>query len=101
MPFTDICKNTWNLFVQGIVLFDNRVVVEGEQIIVNVCKCFVIIFTFLLYVTCFGVDETDTCSFLSRRQKTPSLLFVHIEAPFVYNEASSETKHLRIKHSFL
>jgi hypothetical protein len=34
------------------------------------------------------VDETDTCSFLSRRRKTPSLLFVHIEAPCVQTEFS-------------
>jgi hypothetical protein len=86
IPFTDICKNTWNLLVQEIVLFDNGVVIEGEQIIVNGCKCFVIIFTFSLYVTCFGVDETDTCSFLSRRRKTPSLFFIHIEPPFVHNK---------------
>jgi hypothetical protein len=57
------------------------------------------LFTFHLHIICFGVDETDTCSFLSRRRKTPSLLFIHIEAPFVYDEVSSETKHLRITRS--
>jgi hypothetical protein len=64
------------------------------------------------------MDETNAPSFLSQRRKTPSLLFVHIEAPldqnqkmplvhneefsplfllniFVYNEASSfMMKHL-------
>jgi hypothetical protein len=31
--------------------------------IVNVCKCFVILFTFRLYIISFAVDKTDTCSF--------------------------------------
>jgi hypothetical protein len=99
IPFADICRNTCKLFVQGNVLFDKRIVTESEQIIVNVCKCFVILFTFCLYVTCFGVDEIDSCSFFSRRRKTHSLLFVHNGAAFVYNEVSSELKHLRIKRS--
>jgi hypothetical protein len=34
IPFADICKNTWKLFIQENVLFDNRVVIEGKQIIV-------------------------------------------------------------------
>jgi hypothetical protein len=38
--------------------------------------------------------------FLSRRRKTHSLLFVHIEAPFVYNKISFETKPLRVFEMF-
>jgi hypothetical protein len=30
IPFAHICKNTWKLFVQENVLFDNRVVIEGD-----------------------------------------------------------------------
>jgi hypothetical protein len=63
IPFVDICRNTWKLFVQGNVLFDKRVVIESEQIILNVCKCFVILFAFRLYIICFALDKTDTCNF--------------------------------------
>jgi hypothetical protein len=31
-------------------------------------------------MNCFAVDETNAGRFLSQRRKTPSLLFVHIEA---------------------
>jgi hypothetical protein len=43
-------------------------------------------FTFYSIVVFFVVDETNTRSFLSRRRKTPSLLFVHIEAPLGQNQ---------------
>jgi hypothetical protein len=49
---------------------------------------------------CFVVDETNACSFLSQRRKTPSLLFVHIEASFVYHEVSFDMKHVRIYEAF-
>jgi hypothetical protein len=65
IPFADISKDTWRFFVQGIMLFDKRIVIENEQIIVNVCKCFAILFTFRLYIICFIVDKTDARSFLS------------------------------------
>jgi hypothetical protein len=66
------------------------------------------IFTFHSCVVYFVVDETDARSFLRRRRKTPSLLFVHIEAPLeqnqrsvlIYNEISFKTKHLRIYELF-
>jgi hypothetical protein len=52
-------------------------------------------------VICFAVDETNACSFLSRRRKTPSLLFVHIEAPFEQNQilALSYTTKLYLRLS--
>jgi hypothetical protein len=46
----------------------------------------------------FVVDETNACSLLSRRRKTPSLLFVRIKAFFIEDKASSyTTKHFLIK----
>jgi hypothetical protein len=47
----------------------------------------------------FIVDETNACNLLSQRRKTPSLLFVHIEAFFIkddvppYEASSYSTKH--------
>jgi hypothetical protein len=32
---------------------------NGNGKIVNIFKCFVILFTFRLYIICFDVDETD------------------------------------------
>jgi hypothetical protein len=49
-------------------------------------------------IACFAMDETNAPSFLSRRRKTPSLLFVHIEAPLEQNQRmaiSFITKHFR------
>jgi hypothetical protein len=44
-------------------------------------------------VNCFVVDETNACNLLSRRRKTPSLLFIHIKAFFIEDEAFSRQGH--------
>jgi hypothetical protein len=44
------------------------------------------------------MDETNACNLLSRRQKTPSLLFVRIKAFFIEDEACSyATKRFLVK----
>jgi hypothetical protein len=48
-------------------------------------------------MNCFAVDETNAGRFLSRTRKTPSLLFVHIEAFSYATRFPSKTKHLRIQ----
>jgi hypothetical protein len=45
------------------------------------------------------MDETNTCNLLSRRQKTPSLLFVHIEAFFIKDEIPSYATKFYLRRS--
>jgi hypothetical protein len=52
-------------------------------------------------VNCFDVDETNAGGLLSRRRKTPSLLFVYNEAFTYATRFPLKTKHLSIGRSFI
>jgi hypothetical protein len=58
------------------------------------CPYHVIYFYFHPYTSCFVIDKN--LYFLSRRRKTPSLLFVHNEACVLRHMYSFETKLLCI-----
>jgi hypothetical protein len=51
------------------------------KIFVNICGYIAMLLYLSSTVAFFAMDETNAPSFLIRRQKTPSLLLVHIEAP--------------------
>jgi hypothetical protein len=51
-------------------------------------------------MNCFVVGETSTFNFLSRRRKTPSLLFVHIKAFSIKDEAPPYTMNFSLRRSF-
>jgi hypothetical protein len=50
-------------------------------------------------MNCFAVGETNTYNFLSRRRKTPSIIFIHIKAFFIKDEAPPYTMKFSLRRS--
>ena len=81
------------------VIWQITVIVSWTKYCTNLWISCNIILPFCSCMNCFDMDETNTCNLLSRRQKTPSLLFVHIEAFFIKDESPSYAMKFYLRRS--
>jgi hypothetical protein len=63
-----------------------RIVIDFEHIFVYICKCFIMLLYLLFDCCLLCCGRNHRSQLFEPKAKTPSLLFVHIEAPLSQNQ---------------